>query len=79
MIVNDPDSIIDKKELRNIKITIHNKNSLPKNENMSNKIERDIVNPDDIILPRRPSKVLYLCDTYCLMFIIEKLFMILYY
>lgn len=77
VIANNPDGIIDKKELHKIKINIHNKNSLPtKDQNTLNKIERDIVNPDDIILPRRPSKVLYqFCDTYnsLIFLIIEKL------
>lgn len=76
MVVNNPEGIIDKEELHKFKITIHNKNNFPtKNEDMLNKIGQDIVNPDDIILPRRPSKVLYqFCDTYYLMFIIEKLY-----
>jgi len=64
VIVNGPEGIIDEKELKKVKIKICKENSLSKDESMSNKIERDIINPDDIILPRRQSKVLYqLCDT----------------
>lgn len=62
MTVNDSeDIIINGNELRKIKITIYNPSILPIKDQIStsNKIERDIVNPDDVILPRRQSKVLY--------------------
>lgn len=80
MTIKGPDgTIIDTRELRKIKISIiHEESSLStKDQSMSKEIERDIINPDDIILPRRQSKVLYqsylYSNTYnCLMFIIEK-------
>jgi len=61
MIVNDlKDVINDKKELHQIKISIYNENNLPtKDQNISKEIEWDIIDPNDVILPRRQSKVLY--------------------
>ncbi|KAL6263002.1 hypothetical protein P5V15_005797 [Pogonomyrmex californicus] len=58
MIFKGPeDIIINEKELHNIKIKINNKgNLLIKDRNMSKEIERDIINPDDIILPRRSNE-----------------------
>lgn len=65
MIINGPEGIIDEEELKKIKINIYKESHLLKSQSTLNKIERDIVDPDDIILPRRQSKVLYqLCDTY---------------
>lgn len=59
MIVNGPEGIfIDKRNLHKIKINIYQGNSLPtKDQSTSRKIERDIKNPDDLIIPRRQSKV----------------------
>jgi len=59
--VNDlKDAINDKKELNKIKISIYNESNLPtKDQNISKEIERDIIDPNDVILPRRQSKVLY--------------------
>jgi len=61
VIVNNlKDAINDKKELHKIKISISNESNLPtKDQNISKEIERDIINPNDVILPRRQSKVLY--------------------
>lgn len=74
MIFNGPEGIIDKKELHKIKIRIKTYN-LPTNYQItSNNIEWDIINPNDVILPRRKSKVLYqLYDIYnCLIFLSWK-------
>lgn len=52
-------TIIDEKELHRIKINIYKKRDCrPSQDTSRNKIERDI-DPDDIVLPRRKSKVLF--------------------
>lgn len=53
-------TIIDEKELHKIKVKVYyEKTHKTKNEDISiKKIERDIYNPDDIVLQRRKSKVL---------------------
>lgn len=58
VMVNGPEGIfIDKRNLHKIKINIYQGNSLPtKDQSTSRKIERDIINPDDIILPRRQNE-----------------------
>ncbi|XP_018316274.1 RNA-binding protein 25 [Mycetomoellerius zeteki] len=56
VIFNGPEGIIDKKELHKIKIRIKTYN-LPTNYQItSNNIEWDIINPNDVILPRRKNE-----------------------
>jgi len=62
VIVNDLKDAraINEKELHKIKISISNESNLPtKDKNISKEIERDIIDPNNVILPRRQSKVLY--------------------
>lgn len=68
MTIKDPDgTIIDKRKLQTFKICIYNNSNLSTKDQQSTstEIQRDIINLDDIILPRRQSKVLYkFCNIY---------------
>ncbi|XP_036151009.1 uncharacterized protein LOC118648728 [Monomorium pharaonis] len=56
VINNSSEDIIDKEELYKIKITIKGSNLSMKDQSTSKKIERDIINANEIILPRRPNE-----------------------
>lgn len=51
-------TIIDENELHKIKVKIYQQPD-KRDQTTSDKIERDIVNPEDIILPRKIGKTLY--------------------
>jgi len=61
VIFNSPESITDMKKF---KITIKADNLSTNYQTTSNNIECDIINPNDIILPRRQGKTCQLCDIY---------------
>ncbi|XP_011871761.1 PREDICTED: pre-mRNA-splicing factor CWC25-like isoform X2 [Vollenhovia emeryi] len=54
-IANGPEGIIDMKELHKIKTDVH-QYVPPEDRDTSSKIKRDILNPHDIILPRRQNE-----------------------
>ncbi|XP_077266970.1 uncharacterized protein LOC143899979 isoform X2 [Temnothorax americanus] len=57
VIGNGPEGItIDKKELQLTKIRIYTECLPTKNQSTSDKIEQDIINPDDVIVPRRQNE-----------------------
>lgn len=65
MTIKNPDDIIIDKKLQTFKMCIYKGSNLSTKDQQSTstEIQRDIINLDDIILPRRLSKVLYkFCD-----------------